>query len=1403
MEKQSEWRLHGGHYLGEISALCLLHAPPLPHFSSLPYLLAGTGSQVLLYDLESVKILRSFHVLEGIRVHGIACRLVDCKEGSVLSVKIAVFGERRVKLFNLRIEMVPESQDEPQVCLELTLLHSLPKFSHWVLDVCFFKEDIATSSHCLVVGCSDNSVHLWDMLTSSSILEVRNPERCLLYSMRLWGDELQNLLVASGTIYNEIIVWKAVPQNCTPSLGSSVKDHINSSSSFCNGFNHYSQQYQALNICRLAGHEGSIFRLAWSSNGSKLVSVSDDRSARIWPIHAEREVSDNSGEIVDTGSAGPVLFGHNARIWDCCILDSLIVTAGEDCTCRVWGTDGNQLKMIKEHIGRGVWRCLYDPKFSLLVTAGFDSAIKVHQLQASLPKAPQEQVAEVKELIDRTEIFTVCIPNSSEHTGLMDSKSEYVRSLRFTCENSLYISTNRGYLYHAKLFDTGDVKWTELIHVSEEVPIVCMDLLSRNGPKLSSGVEDWIAVGDGKGNMTVTGIVSDLCPPKVGLTYTWSAGIERQLLGTFWCKSLGYRYIFTADPRGKLKLWRLCNPSQSASQNSAISNNVSLIAEFISSFNIRIMCLDASSEEEVLICGDLRGNLILYPLLRSILVGSSFGSEVKITPLTYFKGAHGISSVSGISIAGFVSNQIEIQSTGGDGCICYLEYRRDQQNLQFIGMKRVKELSLVQSVSSGADSVDDLTSSKYAIGFASTDFIIWNLITETKVVQVPCGGWRRPHSYYLGDVPEMRNCFAYVKDEIIYIHRFWIPESERKIFPQNLHIQFHGREMHSLCFVSRDSQVGLNGKHDLSSRSSWIATGCEDGTVRLTRYSPGVENWFSSQLLGEHVGGSAVRSICPVSKIHTIPADATNMPNVTHRQHATWDGREDPFLLISVGAKRVITSWVLRTSTIDNKGEASDDGVQDKTGKGFPSMSFQWLSTDMPTKYSGIRKKTEDLENIVGIKKASSVNIDAESRSLFPERKEMQLRTCIGDMYENDWRYLAVTAFLVKDPVSRITVCFIVVGCSDATLSLRALILPSRLWFDVALLVPQSSPVLALQHAIIPLFQPSEEKIQIGNAYIAISGSTDGSIAFWDLTESVENFMLRASTLHTENSIDCQKRPRTGRGSQGGRWWRSLGTTPKKKPSGGSVSMRVEEGTGVLNYVACGTSSKLNDPENTPTACSQAMFTASLESEVNIDDSSSEICEISPLHVLSSIHQSGVNCLHISDMNHCQSFNNGFLYYLLSGGDDQALHCLGFDLTLLPTSSESQIKAVNVENPTTKFEDIKNLNHCKQNKNYRIRFLYHDRVASAHNSAVKGIWTDGTWVFSTGLDQRVRCWYLGEHGKLIEQAHLVISVPEPEALDARACGRNHYQIAVAGRGMQMVEFSVSPDMDGRGADGFC
>lgn len=76
--------------------------------------------------------------------------------------------------------------------------------------------------------------------------------------------------------------------------------------------------------------------------------------------------------------------------------------------------------------------------------------------------------------------------------------------------------------------------------------------------------------------------------------------------------------------------------------------------------------------------------------------------------------------------------------TGGDGCICYVEYDRDRKTLEFVGMKQVKELSLIQSLSAENNSIDDLASGCYAAGFASVDFIIWNLITETKVLSGPC-----------------------------------------------------------------------------------------------------------------------------------------------------------------------------------------------------------------------------------------------------------------------------------------------------------------------------------------------------------------------------------------------------------------------------------------------------------------------------------------------------------------------------------------------------------------------------------------------------------------------------------------------------------------------------------------
>lgn len=73
----------------------------------------------------------------------------------------------------------------------------------------------------------------------------------------------------------------------------------------------------------------------------------------------------------------------------------------------------------------------------------------------------------------------------------------------------------------------------------------------------------------------------------------------------------------------------------------------------------------------------------------------------------------------------------------------------------------------------------------------------------------------------------------------------------------------------------------------------------------------------------------------------------------------------------------------------------------------------------MPTKYSSTHRYTE---NNVGkavdvAESGSKIKIDVEAGSLISEGWTMNL---VRDKHEDDWRYLAVTAFLVKCAGSRL-----------------------------------------------------------------------------------------------------------------------------------------------------------------------------------------------------------------------------------------------------------------------------------------------------------------------------------------------------------------------------------------------
>ncbi|KAH9318915.1 hypothetical protein KI387_020684, partial [Taxus chinensis] len=1443
-----------------------------------------TGPHLFLYDIELGKLLSSSHVFDGIRVHGIhsSCYLLQNFDPSlsmrISAVTVAVFGERRVKLFDIQLRGKSDSNKKLKGQVRLDLLQILPAFGHWVMDVRFlkgldkeaFKQNYGTEENVivtlLVIGLSDNSVILWDIAQSYRVLEVKCTERCLLYSMSLWGDSLKTLCVASGTIYNEILIWKIVSERTEVSeISLEVPPFIGTNIECTN--KKLLDQYSSVLLKRLTGHEGSIFRIAWSHNGLKLISASDDRSARIWICNFNgTNIHDSSAASHPNITAGPILFGHSARIWDCYISDAIIITASEDCTCRIWGPNGEHAATIRGHIGRGVWRCGYDAGTSILITAGSDSSIKMRYLKKQTARHILHGIVKDNYVADNMEFFNICLQGDlpMENHELMDSKSEYVRCLQLAQERCLYVATNLGYLYCIDLTSPGEERWTTIIKNNDKEPIVCLDLLVLKSPKSPDFQEDWVAIGDGKGRATVVQLLSSNLEHEVSNSFVWSAERQRQLLGIYWCKSLGHRHLFTTNPKGGIKLWSLKYPSKERIESHEMAEGdpseeaqASLVAEFVSNFSARIVCMDANFEDKLLVCGDQRGNLVVFKLpLRLLAVAlDDVIVQEKFQTFCSFKGAHGISSVVSISVARSIGNRIHICSTGKDGCICSFIFDndgvRDSSNkLIFTGIKDVPEITMVEGVVNYIKVMGDGIQRRLAVGFTSVDFLLWDITNESELLRVSCGGWRRPHSYFIGVMPEIQNCFAYLKDHMIYVLRNWVPDDQIKLFPQSLHTQFHGREIHSVHFIPMPDSL-FNHLNDCPPKISWIATGSEDGTVRLTRHSSKQMDKLSvSLLLGEHVGGSAVRSITTVSKVYSLQLEGHT------KQHILTYGMENkdsPLLLLSVGAKQVLTSWLLKWVN-----ESEDCDVNELSTKFNPAntlnfekypseihyaISFRWLSTYMqprfhkPLKKLGCEKKYCHTNG--SIPRMGMPEVVTKDESGQDEVCGEKLKPVIDEETQDDWRYLAVTSFMVQATDPRSIICFVVTACSNATLSLQALLLPDRLWFEVAALDHARAPVLALQHVVVPFYHFGSDSTQ--NIFMVFGGATMGSITVWDLTDMVNDFTLKISSLNPGKDIAAQRRPQTGRGSQGGRRWRvsknqnevseeaaskldaaniaickPLSDTVPSKGMGEKISLSsVVDGS---HFTCSKEQDEHNKLENvkeyeksslkSPNECPTNPDTKGSNEVISMGRLYDENPKVHPLHVFHRAHQSGVNCLHISTLNGNGSLNtqhSDSLLCVVSGGDDQALHVASFSLHMQQTENkiinegkESStyscgISEKMIESTISNRTDGKPPGHKAAKTVYKFTCLSEEVICSAHSSSIKGVWTDGHWVFSTGLDQRIRCWrflFFNKICTLREHFSSIINVPEPEALHTIICEeRTHYRIAIVGRGMQIVEFS--------------
>ncbi|KAJ2999253.1 hypothetical protein HDV02_003347 [Globomyces sp. JEL0801] len=242
-------------HFGQITALMFLTGN---------LLLVGTGSFVKLYDINIPNSpLITFPVMNKSRVHNIiktrlipngielhnpqknAFHITD----SIPLETIMVLGGKTISFLSTHLQLIKTVE-----------------FRDWIQCARVLSDGT------IAILYSHNFLELWD-LNSGLLKSVSLEVRCMLYSGDIFGTSWNTLNVASGTIFNTVLIWSPIDNQ--------------------NGVARVQQ--------RLNGHEGVIHGVRFNSDGSMICSTSDDRTVRIWKL---------TGDVLSP----MVLYGHLGRM---------------------------------------------------------------------------------------------------------------------------------------------------------------------------------------------------------------------------------------------------------------------------------------------------------------------------------------------------------------------------------------------------------------------------------------------------------------------------------------------------------------------------------------------------------------------------------------------------------------------------------------------------------------------------------------------------------------------------------------------------------------------------------------------------------------------------------------------------------------------------------------------------------------------------------------------------------------------------------------------------------------------------------------------------------------------------------------------------------------------------------
>ncbi|KAM9654663.1 tRNA (34-2'-O)-methyltransferase regulator WDR6 [Morphnus guianensis] len=562
---------------------------------------------------------------------------------------------------------------------------------------------------------------------------------------------------------------------------------------------------------RLRGHRGAVLALCYAAPRGLLASASEDRSVRLWAVG---ELGDGDG-----GCCLLVCYGHGARVAAVVLRGPRPVSAGEDGACLEWDGGGGGVRRARRG-HRGALRALaLRPAGGCLATGGDDGGVRLWRPRRAAPEAAAAALGAP----GRPRAAVLAGPRRVLALGEAGGLAAY---------------------------EAAAGRWVPVL----PPPAAGGARGALAAVPLPGGDEALCALAGGDGRL----LLFALSRPGAAAGLRLFEGAVR---GLGWAPRPGLlpgataAALLVSGPDGEM-LWL------DVAHRPGQAPRAQLMGRYLLPLCKQRWhtCAAFLPQGGLLVCGDRRGSLLLFPCSSSPgwaaeSAGSAdggtdpggedsgSGSEPSRllckgalpleTPLTVLFGLHGKTGVTSVTCHGDY-----IYSTGRDGC--YRQLRLRGQQLEVLRKHRpCKGLQWIEELRFTPDG--DLL----VLGFHADNFVVWSSRTGENLHCVPCGGGHRSWSYCSSPSAE---AFAFIKCGDVMLYRCEAEPREQQVLLASL----HGRE---IACVRRLGAVEVPGHAALNI----FVTGSEDTTACILALSEGSQAAVPLARLSDHI--SSVRAL--------------------------------------------------------------------------------------------------------------------------------------------------------------------------------------------------------------------------------------------------------------------------------------------------------------------------------------------------------------------------------------------------------------------------------------------------------------------------------------------------------------------------------------------------------------